>query len=163
MRNRCPTQERPRAAGVTLRILLLVALCMTAACGKKGPPRAPRAVIPPAVSDLRADAEGSRIELSWSIPRRDGDVVEGIEGFQIFRFKTEDPEKLCVGCPVEFRKFEEVDLDTRAGRGAGIGDEDRVTVYDALQPGYGYMYKVRVVHESGGLSKDSNLVKVLPR
>ena len=137
--------------------LLTTTLCCHVGCGRKGPPKPPRTVTPPAVSDLRADVEGRRIAVTWSVPRRGGEVVEGIQGFNLFRFKTPDPEKLCVGCPIDFRKFEEIEMDADVS-----GEKGRVTLYDTLEPGYGYAYKVVVLHESGGVSKDSNIAKVLP-
>ena len=137
--------------------LLTSTLCFHVGCGRKGPPKPPRTVTPPAVSDLSAEVEGRRIVVTWSVPRRGGEVVEGIQGFNLFRFKTEDPEKLCVGCPIDFRKFEEIEMDADVS-----GKKNRVTLYDTLAPGYGYVYKVVVLHESGGVSKDSNIAKVLP-
>jgi hypothetical protein len=137
--------------------ILMTTLCFHVGCGRKGPPKPPRTITPPAVSDLTADLAGRRIALTWSVPRQGGEVVDGVQGFNVYRFKTSDPEKLCARCPIDFRKFEEIEMD------AGVpGEEDRVTLYDTYEPGYGYAYKVLVLHESGGMSKDSNIAKVLP-
>lgn len=99
-----------------------------------------------------------RIELSWSVPTGDDDAVAGIEAFRVFRFRTDAPEQFCEGCPVDFRRFETVTLDRRVGKGR----ERRLKVYDVQEPGWGYMYKVITVHESGGVSDDSNVATLLP-
>lgn len=151
-------RKQTKKRAVVFQVLVVLTFVIVPACGKKGPPRPPRAVTPPAVSDLSAKVEGERIQLSWSIPRRDDEVVEGIEGFQIFRYRTQDREKLCPDCPMDFRTFKKVDAPT-----AGTEDRGRVTAYDVLERGYGYAYKVLVLHESGGVSKDSNIAKVMPR
>ena len=148
---------RGHKAIVSLCGFLVGVVCLAMGCGRKGPPKPPRTVTPPSVSDVRAEVDGDRIELSWTIPGRRGQAMEGIKGFDVFRFKTLDPEKMCAGCPVDFRKFEEVKIET-----AVSDPEDRVTLYDKKEPGYGYMYKVLVLHESGGVSADSNIAKVLP-
>jgi hypothetical protein len=102
--------------------------------------------------------EGKQIKLTWSIPQEGGEPA-GIESFTLFRFMTQDLDALCLGCPVDFRKFQEVDADSRA---IVDGSRRRMTAYDTRDRGYGYMYKVVAFHESGGVSRDSNIVKVLP-
>ena len=131
---------------------------MAFGCGRKGPPRPPRLVVPPPVSDLRAEVLEERIILSWSVPAGDDEAASGIEAFRVFRFRTDAPEQLCAGCPVDFRRFETV---TVAGP-IGSGTERRMTVYDVWDPGYGYMYKVIAVHETGGVSDHSNIATLLP-
>ncbi|HYR03002.1 MAG TPA: hypothetical protein VES58_06625 [Syntrophobacteria bacterium] len=114
-------------------LLLCVLVLAPGACGKKGPPRPPKAPGLPVVKDLRAAIEGGKVRLAWTVPAGS----ERVAGFIIERSR---PEKdICPGCP---RDFEEV-RKIPAARGAVSfedADEDlsgkgrffyRVTPYDA--------------------------------
>jgi len=119
------------------RVGLLVLLCLLVlapeACGKKGPPRPPKALGLPVVKDLRAVVDDGKVRLAWTIPAGS----EGVAGFIIER---SGPEKeICPGCP---REFQEVRRNPAARGAVSFEDTDenlpgkggffyRVTPYDA--------------------------------
>ncbi|OEU45099.1 MAG: hypothetical protein BBJ60_01220 [Desulfobacterales bacterium S7086C20] len=149
--------KRCQAGGVVL--MLLAFLLFHGGCGRKGPPVPPETVIPPAIKDLKAEVIGEKVWLNWSVPTKDGSVFDGIEGFKVFRHEAGDSTETCSGCPIPFSGLAEIKLDS--SEPARI-EGNVVTFYDRVKPGYKYAYKVKVYHKSGGVSNDSNIVKVLP-
>jgi hypothetical protein len=118
---------------VGLSLLLCVLALAPWACGKKGPPRPPKAPGLPVVKDLRAVAEDGTVRLAWTLPAGS----EGVAGFIIERSR---PEKdICPGCPREFEEIRKI--STAPGTVSfEATDEDlpgkgrffyRVTPYDA--------------------------------
>lgn len=118
---------------VGLLVLLCVLILAPGACGKKGPPRPPKAPGLPVVKDLRAVIDNGKVRLAWTIPAGS----EGVAGFIIERSKP--AKESCPGCPREFEELRKIP----AARGAVSfedTDEDlpgkgrffyRVTPYDA--------------------------------
>jgi hypothetical protein len=114
-------------------MLVCVLVLAPTACGRKGPPRPPKAPGLPVVRDLRAEVDGGKVRLTWTIPADS----EGVAGFVIERSK---PEKdICPGCPRDFEEiraiaaergtvsFQDVD-ENLPGKGRFFY---RVTPYDA--------------------------------
>lgn len=67
-----------------------VALCLSAACGKQGPPLAPLRPIPAPVADLSASRIVDRITLRLTIPatNRDGSTPPAVERVEIYRLEA---------------------------------------------------------------------------
>ncbi len=66
------------------RLLFLVSfifLLLVLGCGRKGPPVAPQAVVPPAVKDLKAEIMADDVGLTWSIPKRDDTIKANYMGY----------------------------------------------------------------------------------
>lgn len=119
------------------RVGLLVLLCLLVlapeACGKKGPPRPPKAPGLPVVKDLRAVMDNGKVRLAWTLPAGS----EGVAGFIIERSRPEN--EVCPGCPRDFEElrripaargavsFEDTDEDL-PGKGRFVY---RLTPYDA--------------------------------
>ena len=130
-------------------------LLLDPGCGKKGPPVAPRAVVPPPVKDLKAEVMEDKVRLTWSIPKKGETIFEGIGGFRVFKYKAHGSVARCPGCPIPFDPLLDIRLkDPEPARVEG----DRVICYDTIEPGCRYAYKVVVCHKSGGMSEDSNIV-----
>jgi hypothetical protein len=138
-----------------LFLLGLWALLFLLACGKKGPPVAPRAVVPPAVQDLKAELVGGEVQLTWSIPTKNGAAFEGIEGFRVFRRNVHDSVAPCPGCPLPFD--ERLDIKLEYPEPARV-EGGRLIYLDKVAPDGRYAYKIIVYHKSGGVSRDSNVV-----
>jgi len=130
-------------------------LLLSPGCGKKGPPVAPRVVVPPPVKDLKAALAGDEVQLTWSVPTKNGAPLEGIEGFRVFRRAVRGGVAPCPGCPVPFDEF--LDIKLEYPEPAGV-EEGRVFCRDQVMPDGPYDYKVIVYHQSGGVSEDSNIV-----
>lgn len=147
---------RPRESHNRLLFLLgLGFLLFHLGCGKKGPPVAPRAVVPPPVKDLKAELVGGEVRLTWSIPTKNGAAFEGIEGFRVFRRKVHDSVAPCPGCPVPFDELLDIKLEYPEPARVRGG---RVIYRDKVAPDGRYAYKIIVYHKSGGVSQDSNIV-----
>ena len=138
-----------------LFLLWLGCLLFYLGCGKKGPPVAPRAVVPPPVKDLKAELAGDEVQLTWSVPTKNGAPLEGIEGFRVFKRQVHDSVAPCPGCPVPFDEFLDIKLEYPEPARVEGG---RVFCRDKVVPEGPYAYKVIVYHKSGGVSQDSNIV-----
>ncbi|NVM20508.1 MAG: hypothetical protein HWN68_01850 [Desulfobacterales bacterium] len=136
-------------------LLSLGFLLLHAGCGKKGPPVAPRAVIPPPVKDLKGEVVGDMVRLTWSIPQKDEAAFEGIAGFKLHRHKAHNSDATCPGCPIPFKPFLDIRLKDPAPAKV---EADRIICYDEIEPEHRYAYKVVVYHKTGGMSEDSNIV-----
>lgn len=133
----------------------LVILCL--ACGKKGPPVAPEAVVPSAVRDLKAEVIGDMVRLTWSVPKKGDSVFDGLKHFEVYKYESDSSTEICPGCPISFEHLIDVKLDDP--RPAQV-EEDRIILHDIIEPDHRYAYKVVSYHESGGLSEDSNIVRI---
>ncbi len=154
-----PSEMAKRCQPGSVVLILFAFLLFNGGCGRKGPPVPPETIIPPAIKDLKAEVVRQKVWLSWSVPTKNGSVFDGIEGFEVFRHKAGDSTEICSGCPIPFSELAEIKLvSLESSRIEG----NAVTFYDRVEPGYRYAYKVRVHHESGGVSNDSNIVKVSP-
>lgn len=74
-------------SGLRLVLALLVCAALLPGCGRKGPPLAPRAVVPSAVTELGAETQPEGIVLSWTRPWRnsDGSGLGELAEFRIWR------------------------------------------------------------------------------
>ena len=148
--------SRPREHQNRLLLLLWLGLLVFhLGCGKKGPPVAPRAVVPPAVKDLKAEPVGDEVQLTWSIPTDNGAAFEGIEGFRVFRRPVRASAAPCPGCSVPFDECLDIKLAYPEPARVTAG---RVVWRDKSAPDGPYAYKVIVYHKGGGVSEDSNIV-----
>ena len=99
-----------------IRIFLTIAFCLLtiafslAGCGKKGDPRAPELATPETIRDLRVQAQGGGIALTWSRPMKyvDGKELRDLAGFVIFR---KEISKTCPDCPVPYRERVTVNVE----------------------------------------------------
>lgn len=132
-------------------------LLVCVACGRKGPPVVPWALVPPPVADLEASGVGHDVQLAWSIPERGDAGFEGIEGFKVYGSNALDLEAPCPGCPIAFSERLDVRLTDPAPMEV---DDGRVVCHVKVTPGHRYAFKVVAYDESGGESKDSNVVQV---
>ena len=136
----------------------LVILCL--ACGKKGPPVPPKAIIPPAVKDLKAEVVGDKVRLTWSMPKKENALFEGLEHFKVYKNKVHSSEEVCPGCPIPFEHFLDIKLkDPEPARVEG----DLIICHDTIEADHRYAYKVVVYHKSGGVSEDSNTVRFVTK
>jgi predicted small lipoprotein YifL len=138
----------------SISLAILVALV---GCGRKGPPVPPAVVVPPAIRDLNATTLGNSIQLHWSVPARGGAPLEGIRSFRVFRHVEKRSAPLCPGCPLSFDKLHEIKMSNPAP--ARI-DHGRMVYSVGSEPGLRYAFKVLAVHQSGGVSDDSNVVRM---
>jgi len=94
--------------------LILLLLCLSLSCGKKGPPVAPESLVPAAVSDLRAWVREGTVTLQWTAPKRtaQGLRLEDLRGFRVFRRALPIASWDCPTCPLDFKPVARIDLDS---------------------------------------------------
>lgn len=138
-------------------LIVLAVLVLLVGCGRKGPPMPPSVVIPPPIRDLKAEIVGYRVQLTWSIPARDGVAMEGIKGFRVFWYRVHRSTPPCPGCPLPFEEIQEIKMSNPSP--ASIGD-GRVVYTVSFDPEFWHAFKVVVIHKSGGVSDDSNIVRI---
>ena len=118
---------------VRFLVLLCVLVLASGTCGKKGPPRPPKAPGLPVVKDLRAVVDDGKVRLTWTLPAGS----EGVVGFIIERSKPE--KETCPGCPRDFEEIRKIST-ARGAVSFEDADEDlprkgrffyRVTPYNA--------------------------------
>ena len=125
-------------------------------CGKKAPPAAPEAIVPPVVKDLKAEIIGDRVLLTWSVLNKGNTLFDGLEHFGVYKFESHSSAEICPGCPIPFEHYLDIKLDDpRPARVEG----DRIVFLETIKADQRYAYKVVVYHKSGGESKDSNIVE----
>ena len=140
--------------------LLLFAFCFlpfafsSAACGRKGDPRAPELAIPEAIRDLKAEAGEKGIVLTWSRPLHfaDGKEIRDLVGFIVLR--QDLPQKpACPDCPVPYRERITVDVEDQ---GRFIKKKKFRFIDQELQSQTAYRYRVFAQLADGTLSGRSN-------
>ena len=142
------------------RFLFLICaglLILSLECGKKAPPVAPEATVPPPVKDLKAEVIGDRVRLTWSVPKKGNTVFDGLTHFGVYKYDSHKSEEMCPGCPIPFEHFLDIKLDDpKPARVEG----DRIIFHDIIEADHRHAYKVVVYHKSGGVSEDSNIVRI---
>lgn len=139
--------------------LLSIACCLIfllPGCGKKGNPRAPGLAVPESIGDLKVEAEGRGIVLTWSRPARyvDGKKLRDLAGFVIFRKKLSGK---CPECPVPYRKRITVNIEDQQ---KFIKKKRFRFVDQELTPQTIYRYRVFSQLMDGSLSDPSNEIQV---
>jgi hypothetical protein len=147
-----------RKRGNDHRLLFLISvgfLILCLGCGIKGPPVPPEATIPPAVKDLEAQVVEDKVRLTWSMPKKDNALFDGVEHFRVYKYKSHSSIEVCEGCPIPFKPLLDIKLeDPYPAQMEG----DSIIYHDAIEANHSYAYKVVVYHKSGGVSEDSNIV-----
>ncbi|MBW2645818.1 MAG: hypothetical protein JRE23_06525 [Deltaproteobacteria bacterium] len=133
-----------------LRLMVCCILFGGIACGKKGPPVPPKAIIPQSVKDLKGEVIEERIRLSWTIPEEEN-------LFKLFKAIEPLTEEPCPDCPVRFTEV--FDIDTTDSKTVRI-EGKQVIYWDSIEAGNRYVYKVIVISEDGVESGDSNIVRI---
>lgn len=134
----------------------ILLITLLTGCGKKTPLVPPQKLVPVSISDLHYTLDEYGVTLKWSYPTKmeNGDVLQAIESFEIYRAAIPE-EEFCRGCPVQF----EEPVEIGGGRLPASGD-GRAAAYTEgnLQNGYRYLYKVRSRAGWWYSSGDSNVV-----
>ena len=139
-----------------ITVTVIVLMTLLSGCGRKTALVPPQKLVPVAINDLRYVLDENGVTLRWSYPTKmeNGDKLQAIESFEIFRVVIPEGE-FCEGCPVRYEEPVEID----GGRLPASGDA-RTALYTEryLQSGYRYLYKVRSRAGWWYPSSDSNVV-----
>jgi len=158
--------QAPKARRLRSFLLVLLALGLAAACGKKEVPVSPDLVLPAPVRDFTLSQEGESLVLRWGIPRENqlGQPLTQLEGFRVYRCAMAGTSA-AGGCAPDFILLAEIDLVyPKVGEVQG----DRVAYRDAnLEPGKTYSYRVAAYGPKGDLGAWSRVLShawgILPR
>jgi len=137
-------------------ILFFLASLLVVSCGRKGPPRAPELAVPETIKDLKAEAGGGGIALTWSRPTRylDGKSLDDLAGFVIFR---KEITQACPECPAPYRQRVTLNVEDQQ---KFIKKQKFRYVDGELTPQVNYVYRVFSRLMDGSLSEPSNEVKL---
>ena len=137
-------------------VSVILLLTLLSGCGKKTALVPPQKLVPVRINDLRYNLDEHGVTLNWSYPAKmeNGDALEAIEVFEIYRAVIPQDE-FCQGCPVQYEEPVEID----GGRLPASGDIRTASYIEKkLQNGYRYLYKVRSRAGWWYPSGDSNVV-----
>jgi hypothetical protein len=140
-----------------LLFLLGAILLFVHGCGKKTMPVPPQGKVPDAIGDLAFSPLGNGMRLSWSYPQKtvDGELLESIESFQLFRAEIPEAD-YCAGCPTPFDLLVKI----KGGVLPRDGKIPMASYVDSdLRQGYYYIYKVNARTGWWGSSEDSNVIR----
>ena len=138
----------------TLGILLLVALLVTPACGKKSPPYLPQKPFTATVMDLKGERSGDDIVLEGKIGGIVGPAeVKTFTGARVYiaQFPLNNPP--CDECPIEYH--DRYDLGSEVFSGEKF-------LYRVPQRAKGkiYYFRVNIIGPEGVPGLPSNQVRV---
>jgi hypothetical protein len=147
-----------RRTGVAAKMIMIAGLCGLVGiawigCGVKGPPVPPRQPMPPASPRLAFQVTGSSVTLTWSLPEPLSGRQAKQARFVVYRSPTGFDQAACDDCPLVFQKWKTIPYVH--------ADANPYSTTAPLDPGYRYVFKVRVETE-GGVGADSNSVQVDP-
>ncbi len=137
-------------------VLITVASLLIVSCGRKGPPRAPELAVPETIKDLKAEAGGGGIALTWSRPTRylDGKSLDDLAGFVVFR---KEITQACPECPAPYRQRVTLNVEDQQ---KFLKKQKFRYVDGQLTPQVSYSYRVFSRLMDGSLSETSNEAKL---
>jgi hypothetical protein len=137
-------------------IIVLMMLCGSFGCGKKGDLRAPELATPKVITNLAARSGPSGITLTWSRPTEyvDGTALKDLASFVIFR---KEVSQSCPDCPVPYRQLTTVNVEDREKfvRQKQYRYDDQ-----EVRPNTIYRYRIASQLLDSSLSAPSNEVEV---
>ena len=127
--------------------MLFMLSMSVAACGKKGPPRPPGYLEPPAVADLRYQIIGDKLMLEWTVPESGEKRIYDIAGTKVYRFKTPAKNAACKDCPLTLSLVAKIPFKS-----------PQMNYSEELEEGYQYAYQVVLYDKTGQEGEKSNIV-----
>lgn len=137
--------------------VVLIALALAPACGKKGDPHAPELVIPKTITNLSARSGAAGIALTWNRPTEyvDGKELKDLASFVIFR---KEVSQSCPDCPVPYRELTTVNVEDRD---KFIKQKQYRYEDTEVRPKAIYRYRISSQLFDGSLSAPSNEVEIV--
>lgn len=137
--------------------VVLIALALALACGKKGDPHAPELVIPKTITNLSARSGAAGIALTWNRPTEyvDGKELKDLASFVIFR---KEVSQSCPDCPVPYRELTTVNVEDRD---KFIKQKQYRYEDTEVRPKAIYRYRISSQLFDGSLSAPSNEVEIV--
>lgn len=145
-------------------LLLILALLLCSACGKKGALMPPEALVPAEVQNLRVQQAGEALRITWSAPAKEkgGRPLRDLAGFRLFKRIIAGDGSDCAACPESWQLLAAVDSDNP---GETVKSGATFISYDRGIPvGQTSQFRLVALSKSGGFSAPatSPLVKFQP-
>ena len=140
-----------RAQGCRVVAVLVAALVVLPACGRKGPPLPPRPVVPVAVGNFQAEPSGPGVVLSWIRPNRNDDnsPLTDLREFRIVRATVALGRGSVPSSAFSLLATVRAEQPENAGvQGAQYFYRDDAGGH-GLQTGHQYRYRVQAVNQDG--------------
>ena len=99
--------------------------------------------------------EGFKLQLSWPIPKWEGNNSNYLAGFFVYRSKENLSKAGCKDCPHQFKRVADLRLDVQS-----IAPVSRMTYEALLEKGFRYYYKVSCYTDNGNEGEFSKLVTI---
>lgn len=130
-----------------MMIIVLAALVLTMACGKKGPPLPPEKpgnilAIP---GNLAYTLEGNQVTLTWTHTLDPINARLAPEAFIVYRAVKDI--KACQGCPFVFKSAGQVSMPA-------------MVFQQVLEPGPQYYFRVQAIGKNGSKSDYSQTILI---
>jgi hypothetical protein len=158
-------KPRPRRANLLL-LGLLAGLLVAGGCGRKAPPRPPRAEPLPVVGNLTVGHTGDQVQLSWTSTPLSGRLAQDAQ-FAIYRDALSLTVGECPTCPPHFQLVAEVPYEPTAARmdaaRTGAADTNGGLTFhytETVAGGYRYRYQVALRLVDGRQGEPSEPVEV---
>ncbi|MFK5954609.1 MAG: hypothetical protein QM498_16270 [Desulfobacterium sp.] len=132
---------------ITVTAMVLLWVVMGMGCGKKGPPLAPLALIPPPPVHVSYQLTADQVMLQWELdPEFQKKSKGGDMGVEIYRAGRSLSEDACKGCPLPFEHLADVPATTLEYR-------------ESLERGFRYFYRLRTAQGANIVSEYSETVE----
>jgi hypothetical protein len=167
---------------MSINKLVFVAVCCLVGCGRYGPPLAPEALAPQAVSDLQTTALVDGVHFAWTASNHDvrGKDLKTMDGYRIYRKEIVkksdivDPDvEYTLLATIEDKHVEDLKKKQEDAKKEGkisrrVKADPKLTKFEyldsTLEKEHTYLYKFLPINQGGvegGMPK--KLVKVLYR
>jgi hypothetical protein len=149
--------EPCRDGGRLLLLVLLAGLLLVGGCGRKAPPKPPQTAPLPVVTNLRAESDGDRVQLSWTLAPLEGRLARESQ-FAIYRDALPMSAGDCPTCPPRYQRVAQVSYNPDADRTDGTLSFQYT---EAVARGYRYRYQVALRLIDGRQGEPSETVEVI--
>ena len=99
--------------------------------------------------------DGLKLQLSWPIPKWEGDNGTHLAGFFVYGAKESLADADCKDCPHQFKRVADLRINVQS-----IGPDQRITYEAPLEKGFQYYYKVSCYTDDGNEGEFSKIVTI---
>jgi hypothetical protein len=143
------------------RLILASLVCglllFSVSCGRKAPPRAPKARPLPVARNLTAKVHGGRVVLTWELMPLESRLAKDAR-FALYRDELPLGAGACATCPPRYQLVAQVPYDPETNQGK-IGHIFQYS--ETVADGFRYRYQVALRLTNGRQGEPSKTVEVM--